>query len=123
MTHCCHKCGIEFEVPEYRIRQRDWICTECRRLRQLTYRSNPAVRRRNVVLSTGYQHEPRNRHKVRARRILRNAITFGRLTRKPCERCGRSRSQAHHPDYARPLDVQWLCSLCHAAVHREEARR
>ena len=23
----------------------------------------------------------------------------------------------HHPDYERPLDLQWLCHHCHNAVH------
>lgn len=24
----------------------------------------------------------------------------------------------HHPDYARPYDIVWLCKKCHASIHR-----
>ena len=29
---------------------------------------------------------------------------------------GRSNLQAHHEDYARPLDVEWLCVVCHGGI-------
>jgi len=58
----------------------------------------------------------------RARSAVSNALRDGRLTRQPCEACGSLRSEAHHTDYARPLDVRWLCRLHHEAVlHAESA--
>lgn len=47
-----------------------------------------------------------------------NAIRDGRLIRQPCETCGEAKSQAHHDDYSKPLDVRWLCSKHHAEWHR-----
>jgi hypothetical protein len=39
-----------------------------------------------------------------------------------CGRCGESgRIYRHHPDYAKPLVVQFLCARCHARTHREMA--
>src|SRR5436190_12541655 len=49
----------------------------------------------------------------------------GLLPRKPCVVCGDKKSEGHHPDYNKPLDVVWLCQLHHAEMHKElrNARR
>jgi hypothetical protein len=44
---------------------------------------------------------------------VQNAIKTGRLARQPCKECGAKKSQAHHEDYSKPLDVEWLCVACH----------
>jgi hypothetical protein len=37
-----------------------------------------------------------------------------------CEKCLIiAKVQAHHDDYDKPLDVRWLCPLCHTAWHKE----
>jgi DNA-binding transcriptional regulator YiaG len=55
----------------------------------------------------------------RAHRAVRWALTTGALERPECcETCGRAvRLDAHHEDYARALDVRWLCRRCHGRVH------
>ena len=45
------------------------------------------------------------------------AIKQGRLVRGPCEVCGAVRTDAHHDDYDKPLDVRWLCRLHHRQTH------
>jgi hypothetical protein len=53
------------------------------------------------------------------------AVRDGVLIRPDgCELCLRTREDrpmwgiyAHHEDYARPLDVIWLCASCHYRVH------
>lgn len=55
-----------------------------------------------------------------ARVTVANAIKNGAMVKPDaCERCSSNsrKLQAHHPDYARKLDVQWLCSPCHSLVH------
>ena len=61
-----------------------------------------------------------NRHPHGA---VRNAILSGRLIREPCSRCGADKTQAHHEDYSKPLDVVWLCLKCHKQRHRELRRQ
>ena len=61
----------------------------------------------------------------KARVALRRAVCSRRI-KKPehCERCGKltpqRRLHGHHADYARPLDVEWLCPMCHSMEHRRE---
>lgn len=63
-----------------------------------------------------YQRNGRARNPERklVRQIVTHAMRSGKLTRKPCRICGSTKKiQAHHPDYSRPLDVEWLCFVCH----------
>lgn len=59
-----------------------------------------------------------NAHKKHAHGLVQRAVETGRLTRQPCEVCGRVDSQAHHDDYDKPLDVRWLCPTHHGEIHR-----
>lgn len=42
----------------------------------------------------------------------------GKLVVQPCQVCGDPKSQMHHVDYERPLDVTWLCKAHHLEWHR-----
>ncbi len=60
-----------------------------------------------------------NKDKCAARWKVKEALRSGKLTRPAvCSDCGQpgARVEAHHRDYSKPLDVKWLCSLCHAAL-------
>lgn len=66
----------------------------------------------------------RQRHplRIKARNAINNAVYQGRI-QKPtsCEECKReterTRLHAHHEDYEKPLEVQWLCRSCHTKHH------
>lgn len=61
--------------------------------------------------------------KQKAHMAVRKAIALGQLVRPMnCEHCGlapkatsdgRSPIQAHHRDYSKPLEVEWICAKCH----------
>ena len=61
-----------------------------------------------------------NRQKDRAKHAARIATKKGKI-KKPlfCESCGQNRKlERHHPDYDKPLEVDWLCHRCHSYIHR-----
>jgi hypothetical protein len=71
-------------------------------------------------------HRPKsgNLTKSESRRQFTDALKQGRIRRPTrCEECGeKGYVEGHHPDYQRPLYVEWLCSTCHHEIHSEERR-
>jgi hypothetical protein len=57
-----------------------------------------------------------NRHKVRAHYAISDAIRRGKMIRpNQCEQCKiECKPDGHHEDYNKPLEVKWLCKICHA---------
>ncbi len=53
--------------------------------------------------------------KIAARRMLNDAVHNGELRRSVfCEECGLpKKTQGHHEDYSKSLEVDWLCDSCH----------
>lgn len=60
-----------------------------------------------------------NPHKYAARDAVNKEIRAGRMRRLPCEQCGEEKTDAHHDDYEKQLEVRWLCRKHHTYVHRE----
>jgi hypothetical protein len=68
------------------------------------------------------RHREKYPEKNKARAAVRQAIASGRLTKPDyCTVCGRGGDvEAHHTDYSRPLDVLWLCFVCHREYGHEQ---
>lgn len=91
-------------------------CRACRIAGVILYRKgNPDAARGS---SRAYK---KSRPEVAAAgRAVRRAIARGWLERLPCDRCGESKTQAHHHiSYAKEhqLNVVWLCHSCHLDWH------
>lgn len=79
-------------------------------------------RRRGNRQKKGYTKEYRSKYpnKVRAHRIVRNAISQNKLFKEPCVVCGTDESVvAHHNDYLKPLNVVWMCQAHHVQWHKK----
>jgi hypothetical protein len=68
----------------------------------------------------GQQQDPEEKS---AQRSVMYAIKSGRLTRLPCRVCGNPKTEAHHEDYSKPLDVVFLCRVHHRAADAERRAR
>jgi hypothetical protein len=120
----CSKCGETKPLDGfYRDRRaRDGLTCQCKACRGL---SNTAWEQANPdrVKARCAQQIKLHPEKRRARLVVGNAIRGGKIA-KP-ERCGQCGEKvdpddlhAHHVDYSKPLEVDWLCRGCHNALHR-----
>lgn len=75
---------------------------------------DPAFRAKKAAAAMRSFHK--NKDKWYARNKLKYAVRTGKILRLPCEMCGNPKSQGHHDDYSKPLEVKWLCSLHHKQV-------
>jgi hypothetical protein len=83
-------------------------------------------RKRNLGKMSKYVREwqKRNPEKLKAHHAINHAVEDGKLI-KPlmCQRCGaETKLEGHHKDYSKPLDVEWLCEICHTKEHSNGSR-
>lgn len=115
VTLACVCCGKAFNVRPSKLKHGAKTCSVSCRLENL-HRANRAVgpkvkKRKSTVLQNAHSD-------------VHRAVERGVLVRPTsCEKCGRAVSlHAHHEDYTKPLDVQWLCRSCHLRRHSQLAR-
>lgn len=57
--------------------------------------------------------------KNKCRSLAYSGLKSGKLIPQPCEKCGETKVEMHHEDYDKPLEVIWLCRICHMDLHNE----
>ncbi len=69
--------------------------------------------------SLNYLQEYREKYpkKYKAHMLVNYAIKSKKLFREPCQMCGNNDTHGHHDDYAKPLNVRWLCAEHHREWH------
>lgn len=134
VNKACSTCGVEKSLDQFQVRRasKDGLtasCKSCLRARDAARYPKEAERRaarhaEYVKTPSGRDARSRavrvwqERHPLRraAHIALGNAVRDGRVKPLPCFVCGKE-SEAHHPDYSRPLDVVWLCPAHHKQAH------
>ena len=93
-------------------------CKACHKDVARAWRENNPEKWIESSIASARRSRQRRPHVFRARMAVSNAIRRGRLTRQPCSVCGTTVDvHAHHPDYNKPLEVDWLCRAHHTAWH------
>jgi hypothetical protein len=120
----CKECARR-DVRENREKRRDYYLEYDRNRPNAAERAQSSAERRKTEQGK-LQHKKavdkcREKYPLKhaARVITSQAIRDGRLLKSPCEVCGEVKSvHAHHEDYMKPLDVNWLCPRHHADRHK-----
>lgn len=140
-TKKCSACGLELPLSEFNKnrRNRDGLQSVCRKCfsdyNRRRYASDPDRHKSNAkryreenpenVFDTRMRMCAKNPTKKNANEAVSLALRIGIMERPMfCAGCGCSdsehRIEAHHHDYAKPLEVAWLCTPCHRLM---DARR
>lgn len=135
-TKRCYVCHLFLDVSMFHKHSR--MCIKCRSEydRARPNRTNPrSVSRNNTDAARArkrrWSEKNRDPYKNAARLVVRRAIVSGVISRpQKCSNCGEEKKRRdgvtaiqahHHKGYDNPLEVVWLCSLCHTHEHRSYA--
>ena len=101
-----HSKGTDYRSEEYRAFNRD-------RKRRYVVGSG-----KEVTYRLSRRYVATHPERKRAWAAVSRAVAKGTLVRPELCACGRpGLVEAHHDDYSKPLDVLWLCTVCHKARH------
>lgn len=106
----CKKCGIIKDSTDYYFQSKtaDLLRTMCKRCfvdYSIPYMKNA---------------DQKNPEKRRAREQLRSKVRNGKISKGICVVCKSKKTEAHHPNYAKPLDVIWYCRKDHKKLHSKK---
>lgn len=80
-------------------------------------RAHARKMRKENPLTVKKWHDMYDHDQKQASTIVNNALRDHTIEKKPCMVCGNTKSEGHHEDYAKPLEVIWLCRFHHGIVH------
>jgi len=74
---------------------------------------------RKMVCESARRYDNKHPSRYLAKLEVNKAIKRGDIRSLPCEKCGEEKTEAHHDDYSKPLNIRWLCRICHKKLHRK----
>ncbi len=141
----CTNCGQEKALPEFHKNAsgaggRHSQCKDCKALYSKGYhrKHRDAINAKARARWEGHPGKYREQMRVRYRRnadvlnarsraysknhkegkVARDAVRRSKASAQPCEICGTTEIiHGHHEDYAKPLEVRWLCARHHRRLH------
>lgn len=129
----CFKCGAEKPLTEYykHSQMADGYLNKCKECTKSDVRKNrddnidyyreyDNNRKHRTYTETTRKYRGKYPAKFRAHNKVNNGLRDGKIHRPDaCESCGtQGIVHAHHDDYLKPLDIRWLCPICHYSWHQ-----
>ena len=123
----CRTCFKPFWPKPHQVRNSDYQCPPCRQwacrkqvMKDIHFKEKRRERNKLTRVkeyNRTYRQTRVPAFKSAARKKVATELMAGRLVRGLCRACGSKKSEAHHTDYSKPLDIVWLCRRCHALMH------
>jgi len=113
----CERCKVEFlaKVKELHRGKGHFCGITCVNAQRSANRKDPDARKKWLAENKNTPHFVLQR---KAHHAVEYVVKRGILKKGVCEICGANqRIHAHHGDYTKPLDVQWLCVAHHRELH------
>lgn len=101
-------------VSEY---NSQYLAKNRKRLLAYKQRWNKSPKGREVMAQSIQRLHYKHIARSRIAQGIREGKIIPPLTCTNCE--DKSKLEAHHPDYSKPYDVEWLCIPCHHKLHRK----
>ena len=122
-TAACKKCLSKYDKERaslpHRVKMRkDYQKTDA--FRESSNKANRKYSKTEKGKLNSRKWSDGNKEKRIAHGIVAYKVKIGEIVRCPCEVCGIEKSEAHHDDYEKPLEVRWLCRKHHAEHHKQE---
>ena len=123
----CRLCSAELAEGKFYRSPNGKLRSECAKChtKQARLRRSTSKRAKELHNLRGQRWKKANRvaqedtPAIVARRVLNHHLRDAGVARPmECSKCENIGGiQAHHEDYTRPLDVDWLCTTCHTERH------
>ena len=109
----CKKCTRQRVKKNYKKNIEHYIDYEKKRFKD--------PKRKKKLLEYQRNRREKFKGKSKARNIINSLVRNGKLKQQSCEVCKSKKSEAHHPDYRKPLLIQWLCRKHHLEKHKKNS--
>lgn len=96
-----------------------YLKNRTKRIEQIK-RYHSSARGKEVIKTAGINSRNNHPEKHAARDAVRKAIKKCLIFKQSCEVCGDKKTQAHHDDYGKPLQINWLCKKHHLEKHNRK---
>lgn len=133
-SRLCQECFVKAKAPTQRAPKSKWACVDWAKSNmaiaiEMGVTESAVFYQRRLNKNAGGQLTQRGKgiprkieitslqEREAARAKFGAAVRSGSIKRKPCAVCDDPKSEGHHFDYRRPLEVIWLCKKHHGAVH------